>query len=214
MTESAQLDLFSQVPLPERLFLDWSRPLVEQAAEWLIDRAGDQAVLDLSDQLVIVPTRNAGRRLREMLANLAAERGTAVIPPLAVPPSILTNPEDGTAISGRTSAGELEALAAWIAVLEEIDLDEFRALFPIDPPVRDFAWARGTARDLISVRRTLGEAGLGFSDVLRRLPDEHEEIERWRDLSRLESDWLGFLDRRMDRCDRDQGTAVRPACCS
>lgn len=205
----SQLDLFTPAPSPPaRHFLDWSRPLLETAAEWLLDRAKSGGILDLSALLVIVPTRNAGRRLREMLANLANERGTAVIPPLAAPPSILTRPEDGAADLGRPIAGNVESMAAWIAALEGIDLKEYRALFPIDPPARDFSWAHGTARDLSALRRTLGESGLSLGDLTTRLPEGHEERERWQDLARLEREWLRRLDRGLHRCDREQARAL------
>jgi ATP-dependent helicase/nuclease subunit B len=213
MPDDPQLDLFAAAPdadrpKPPRHFLPWDRPLLEQAAGWLLDLAGDARPIDLSHLLVIVPTKNAGRRLREMLANLADERGTAVIPPLAAPPSILTRPETGAARLGLPIAGEIESMAAWIAVLESADLGAYRALFPIDPPAQDFAWARSTARDLTALRRTLGESGLGLADVSRRLPDGHEEMERWRDLARLEAAWLAWLDRQLGCCDREQARAM------
>ena len=191
---------------PARHFLDWDRPLLEQAADWLLGRAGDTRPIDLGHLLVIVPTRNAGRRLREMLANLADERGTALIPPLTAPPTVLIRPQAATA-SGLPVASELEATAAWIAVLERADLGALRALFPVDPPDQDFAWARGTARDLVKLKRTLGEAGLGLGDVAKRLPDGHEDAPRWRDLAALEDRWRHFLEQSLGRADREPARA-------
>ncbi|MBL9152960.1 MAG: PD-(D/E)XK nuclease family protein [Verrucomicrobiales bacterium] len=191
-------------PAPRRHFLSWDRPLLEQAADWLLGRAGDRLPIDLSHLLVIVPTRNAGRRFREMLANLADARGTAVSPPLAAPPTILIRPQPGA--SGLPVASELEATAAWIAVLERTDLGSLRALFPVDPPEQDFTWARGTARDLGALKRTLGEAGLGFGDVLKRLPEGHEDTPRWQDLAALEERWRQYLEKTPGRIDRE------PAC--
>ncbi|MCB1230887.1 MAG: hypothetical protein KDN19_11500 [Verrucomicrobiae bacterium] len=209
MPELHQPDLFSDPApaLPRRLFLGWDRPLLETATEWLMEQSQGGDVIDLSHLLVIVPTKNAGRRLREMLANLANENGTAVIPPLAVPPTIFARPEEGAALIGRPVAGNLEALSAWVAVLERIDLGDYRSLFPVEPPARDFSWTHGTARDLTALRRTLGESGLGLSDIARLLPKGHEEQERWRDLARLEEAWLQTLDRSLGRCDREQARA-------
>ena len=134
-----------------------------------------------------------------MLANLADERGTAVMPPLVAPPSLLLRPEIGAAELGRPIAGELESLAAWIAVLQEIPVDDLRALFPLDPPVRDFTWARGNARDFARLKADLGESGLTFSEVARRLPPGHDEAARWADLGRLETAWLDRLESRLPR---------------
>ena len=198
-----QLDLFSSpAPTARRLFLDWDRPLLERAAEWLLDQAGESSLLDLSDRLVVVPTRNAGRRLREMLANLADERGTAILPPLVAPPNILVRPEAGAAEVGLPIAGDLETLATWIDVLLEAPLDQMRALFPLDPPARDFSWARGTARELVQLKAELGESGLTLSEVSRRLPAEHDEADRWADLAQLERAWQDRL-RELGRCDRE-----------
>ena len=77
----------------------------------------------------------------------------------------------------------------------------------MEPPARDFSWTHGTARDLTALRRTLGESGLGLSDIARLLPKGHEEQERWRDLARLEEAWLQTLDRSLGRCDREQARA-------
>ncbi|MCB1234399.1 MAG: PD-(D/E)XK nuclease family protein [Verrucomicrobiae bacterium] len=209
MPDRSQMDLFNSEPSPKRVpprraFLPWDRPLLERAAEWLLDRAGPDLPIDLSHLLVVVPTRNAGRRLREMLANLADERGTAIVPPLAAPPAFLlaSGGEDSATVS--PIAGEIEALASWIAVLTDTDLQEYRGLFPIDPPDQDFRWARSTARDLTSLRSVLGEAGLSFAEVSRRLPADHEEADRWADLEKLEARWWSFLGRRLDRVDREE----------
>jgi len=184
----------------QRIFLDWNRPLLEQAAELLMTDAGEGGLLDLSETLAIVPTRNAARRLREMLANLAGERGTAVIPPLCGPPTLLVRPEDGAGLIGHPLAGTAEVLAAWISVLRNFEAGRYPHLFPIEPTLRDFAWAHGMARDLIEVRSILGEAGLLMADVARRLPVDHEEYERWQDLGGIEAEYQEIL-RELGRCD-------------
>ena len=183
-----------------RIFLDWDRPLLEQAAEWLMAQTGESDLLDLGELLAVVPTRNAARRLREMLANLAAERGTAVIPPLCGPPTLLANPEVGAAKIGRPLASAAEVLLSWISVLRSIEVEGFAHVFPIKPGIRDFSWAQGMAGDLIEVRLILGEAGLLMADVARRLPAEHEEKQRWMELGRIEEEYLTML-RELDRCD-------------
>jgi len=184
----------------QRIFLDWNRPLLEQAGEMLMAMAPESGVLDLSDTLVVVPTSNAARRLREMLANLAAERGTAVIPPLCGPPTLLVRPEDGAARIGRPLASTAEIWAAWISVLRNLQASDFPQLFPITPEVQDFAWAQGMAGDLIEVRSILGEAGLLMADVAKRLPAEHDEKDRWQDMARIEEQFLALL-RELERCD-------------
>ncbi len=204
-----QTDLFSDsAPAPpRRLFLDWDRPLLERAAEWLIKQSEGDDVLDLGHLLVIVPTRNSARRLREMLANLADERGTAVMPPLVAPPSLLVRADLGAARIGRPIAGDLEATAAWIKVLQSAELSRYPSLFPVPPAGQDFSWARGMARDLMRLRSDLGESGLTLAETSRRLPSGHEEAARWADLAKLEAAWLDQL-ARMDLCDRETARAL------
>ena len=56
-------------PMPvSRHFLSWERPLLSQAVAHLASGWDGKGPLDLSRLLVIVPTRQSGRRLREALA--------------------------------------------------------------------------------------------------------------------------------------------------
>lgn len=180
------------MPAITRHFLGWDRPLVELAGERLITR-GSERLLDLSHLLVIVPTRNSGRRLREMLAQLANTRGRALIPPRVAPPeyllSLISEPDEAT------TASPEESLLAWIRVLQKADLQKFRALFPVAPIAQDFGWARGTAAGLIELRQTLGEAGLDIGDVVELFGDQLEEEDRWIELTRLEKAYQQLLAR-------------------
>lgn len=180
-----------------RRFLDWNRPVLELAAERLL--AGTTPpVLDLGHLLVVVPTKNAGRRLREMLAHLAARDGRAICPPQVVPPefllSLISGPDDGRAASPE------EALLAWVTVLQKIHLDDFPALFPVPPANRDFQWALGTARSLNDLRNTLAEGGLSIAGNCELLAESLEEAARWEDLARLEAEFVATL-RQNDRED-------------
>lgn len=188
-TRSASNDPPAQVQRPAasaqvvRHFLGWDRPLVRAVVEHLAASWSGDGALDLSHWLVIVPTRNASRRLREALAAHAAERGAAVLPPRVVTPDFLTSPEH---VPELNPAGALESRLLWAAELLRLNLDEFRALFPIDPVERDFTWALQTADDLLDLRETLNEKGLSCEDVARIVENTEMEPERWRDLAAVE----------------------------
>ena len=100
-----------------RFFLPWDRPLLPQAVRFLAgDWSGGQP-LDLSRLVVVVATKQAGRRLREGLAAYAAERSQAVFPPRVLTPDrLLMEGQSGTV------ASPLESLLAWADVLFELDL--------------------------------------------------------------------------------------------
>jgi ATP-dependent helicase/nuclease subunit B len=138
----------------------------------------------LSDVLVVVPTRQSGRRLREALAELAATRNSAVLAPRVVLPEDLLVPPEGA--PGPRVATRLEAQLAWVRVLRDVDLEEFRAVFPLDPPARNFAWANRLAVQLQRLQVTLGENGLRLGDVARRADEGLPEKERWQQLAALE----------------------------
>ena len=95
-----------------------------------------EGVLNLSDHLIIVPTRNAGRRLRESLAVFAADKGAAVFPPLVTTPDFLTSPDRLPNASVPTIDRETNRLV-WAATLMGIDLRSFSRLFPAEPVTRD-----------------------------------------------------------------------------
>ncbi|HVU26073.1 MAG TPA: PD-(D/E)XK nuclease family protein [Opitutus sp.] len=164
-----------------RHFLPWDSPLLPQAVAWLAGAWQGAGPLDLGDTLVVVPTRQSGRRLREALAEHAAKHGQAAFPPrVTTPEGLLTlEPPAG-------AASRLEALVAWTEVLRAADLDEFRELFPVDPPERSFAWARRLARQLLRLQATLAEAGLRLGGVAAAGGD-FVEAERWEQLGELEA---------------------------
>jgi ATP-dependent helicase/nuclease subunit B len=160
----------------------WDQPLLKRAVGWLAEGWRGGAPLDLSSVLVVVPTRQSGRRLREALAAFAAERGQAVFPPRVILP-------EGIIARGRAEAGaasRMEALLAWVEVFREADLGAFREVFPVDPPSRTFAWALRLAGEFAGLKSTLGEAGLRLADVLPRAGADFAEAGRWREIAELE----------------------------
>ncbi len=164
-------------------FLSWDTPLVQAVAVHLAAGWNGGGALDLSEWMIVVPTRNASRRLREALAVHAAIHHAAVLPPLTVTPDFLTSPER---VTGMEAAGRVDTLLLWAAEMLRVNLDDHRQLFPVDPVERNFTWALKTANDLLQVRETLNENGLSLSDAARMLENSEMEPERWRDLARLE----------------------------
>jgi hypothetical protein len=189
-----------------RHFLPWDRPLPAAAVAWLVGGWSGEGPLDLANWLVVVPTRQAGRRLREALAAHAAERGQAVFPPHVATPDGLIAPELPAGAATR-----LESLLAWAEVLRGIELEEYREVFPVDPPARQAAWALSLAEQLVRLQGTLGEGGLRIADVPRCAGGEFPEAERWRQLAALEGAYdeaLAAIDRRDERAARIAAAAA------
>ncbi|MFQ3578340.1 MAG: hypothetical protein SNJ52_04950, partial [Verrucomicrobiia bacterium] len=157
---------------PQRHWLSSAAPLAEQAAHWLLARAGDP-IVDLSRWMVIVPTRNAARLLGENLAKLA--EGRALLAPDVVVPSEVrsraTTPE---------TASSAEMLIAWARVFSDTPPEEYAAFLP-----------RGMPADLVSVAARMvdleenlceGPWDLADPSFASHIPEENE---RWEQIGSL-----------------------------
>ncbi len=168
--------------MPRRIFLTWSQPLLPAVVEHLCAEWKDGA-LDLSHLVAVVPTAEAGRRVKEALALRAAARGTAVLSPHIITPEVIT----AWALAEMPAvATPAETLLVWMQVLTDVPLEDYAALFPVPPVSRDATWARSTAGEMIRLRHRLEEGGRTLADATRRLGAAHPETERWNDLARLE----------------------------
>ncbi|MGA3007670.1 MAG: hypothetical protein ABSE59_07245, partial [Opitutaceae bacterium] len=94
-----------------RHFLPWDRPLLPQAVAFLSGGWAGSTPLDLSALLVVVPTQQSGRRLREALAGHAAAHGQAAFPPRVFTPDRLIAEGLGAGVASR-----IESLLAWTDV--------------------------------------------------------------------------------------------------
>jgi ATP-dependent helicase/nuclease subunit B len=154
----------------ERVFLGWDRPFLGQAADWLLDRRGD-----LPRMLVVVPTAQGGRRLREAMAEKA---GALLSPKFATPGSLMKTP------APEVAADWVERVA-WVEVLEGTeDWSGYQELFPQAPEVGG-EWAGGFAGEMTALRRALQENGLTLGAAARSLSGSIE-AGRWDALARLE----------------------------
>lgn len=173
-------------------FLDPSRPLVSAVADWLAARAQPTpaGVAALDRFFVVVPTREAGRRLRVALARAFADRGGVIPPRIGLPGRLLAPAEPGAL----PTASDAECRAVLAKLLLELGRDECRDLLP--PSVRaprgerpDFAWALRQASALGRVLDTLAQAALLARDVpaaLTAAGAPAAEDARWRDLALVE----------------------------
>lgn len=137
---------------PQRIFLGWHRPALELIAERLLNLHRQDARA-LRRRIVIVPTRESGRRLREALAAGAA--GGALLSPRIMQMQQLLHPADPAV------ADTLMTQAAWQAELQEPDIAEaFSLLCPESAAAGDEAPGRD------SWRVSLAERLHSLSDLL------------------------------------------------
>lgn len=168
--------------------MDWKTPALEHAADFLLRQArrADGAV-DLRDTLVLVPTKHAGRRLRERLAVAAAKDGRALlISPVEMPPALF-RPRP----SSQPLAAGAAAEAFWRRTLRSVPKDEAGPL-RIGNDWRLSATQAALADQLASLRDSLCEENhtlQSFSEKYAAL-DEPVELERWQCLAGLEKKYL------------------------
>lgn len=167
--------------MPTPTFFDWSAPLLPAMVDRLLPQRGE-GPLDMGDALILAPTRQAGRRLRETLAREWRRRGGTALLSLEVhPPSYLLQPADHV-----PAAHRFDWTRAWRDVLAAVDPRTLPHLFPerVDPPGPEEALAFG--QRLQDLREDLLDAGLDFHAVAARTDDGMEQA-RWHNLASLEA---------------------------
>jgi len=169
-----------------RHFTGWDAPVLTTTVAFLSRDWDGRGSLDLSDHLVLVPTRHAGRRLREALAVDAARFDSAVLPPLVVTPDFLYAAArlDGT---GTPVASPWTTQLIWTGLLLDLPLASYRRVFPVDPVERQLKWANDNASELLRVRSLLIESDLDFSEAAEILASHDIEPGRWAELAGIEA---------------------------
>lgn len=179
----------------ERIFLGWDRPVVEAVADHLLSGL-NPPFFNLSGTVVLVPTRQAARRLRATLAARSAERGGAVGGLEVVTPSWLLR----LGVPELPEADSITTSAVITSMLGRLGPENFPALFAACPEEPSPEWLRGAASVVQRTRSALADGGLSVRDVVDRFSGDLQELDRWQDLARLEAGvssaftGLGFSD--------------------
>ena len=175
------------MPAPALHFWNWNKPILQHAVDELT-RGWTGGELNLSSKLIIVPTAEAGRRLREALAIAAAQRDGAVVAPWVWHPEIALKWEQGS----RDVASAVQEQMAWRSVLSAARAAKFPALFPAMVASPEASWISGTAEVLCGLARTLGAGGHTMGSVSQAL-EGVEDHARWIELAELEKRYLATL---------------------
>jgi ATP-dependent helicase/nuclease subunit B len=162
--------------MPERIFLGYDSPFLPLLVERLLaDRES------LAESLVIVPTGQSGRILREHLAAAV----TAILAPAVTTPGALLHIEDPS-----VAPPWIEKIA-WTEALTSIpagDWENYADLFPVPPDTGDGNpdWAVSLAAEITALRATLQEHRHNLFSASKFLAST-PEAGRWENLARLET---------------------------
>src|SRR5215510_6343499 len=115
----------------QREFLDWRKPALAAAAEYLADRFLQPRELDLGRTIVVVPGGRAGRRLREILVKIAEESDLTL-----TPPAIVTQHElpEQLYLPQWPFADVLTQQLAWVEALQSFPPAQLASYLP-HPPI-------------------------------------------------------------------------------
>lgn len=149
----------------KRTFLGWDRPFLESVVEWLLGRAGQMHTM-----VLVVPTQEAGRHLRTVMAM----KNVGMVPRVVTPQFLLKS----LSLSER-----LQRRAAWQKVLVGAERETLEALLPRHEGQLDSAASRQLATQMLDLEQTLALGGKSFFHVKSLAPAL--EKERWATLEQL-----------------------------
>ena len=154
---------------PQLVVLPDSATFATESARWLYQQ-GEQ----LAQTLVLVPTSQSIRRVRQRLADL----GGGLTPKMLTPGGLLKT------APGASSAVEL---MAWVEVLEDVPWENLGDAFAGAPTADENGQGLlPVARSLVDARKELQEVGLLLKDGAEKLAETPTEEKRWKILALLE----------------------------
>ncbi|MDR2116578.1 MAG: PD-(D/E)XK nuclease family protein [Planctomycetaceae bacterium] len=185
-----------------RIFLNWNRPLLQTAADFLIERFAKDGQFDLRHVFLVLPGKRAMNRLEELLAEKVEKLVDAgKLEPAWYPPEFLTPgtlPEKFYEL--RTLiADELTQRLAWIHTIDQLEdehPDFLLQLLP-HPPKRDHLNTRlALGKMFATLHRELAADVLDFAEVaeLCNKMKIESEVRRWNTLAKLQEKYLNLLD--------------------
>ncbi len=167
---------------------DWNAPLLDKAVALLTRAHTGDGALDLTRSLVVVPTAESSRRLREALALHMSAHDSAVMAPWVWHPELCLMRD----VDRKRAASQIESLLAWVRTLQMFDLAALKHLLPKTPSSLTMPWLTSMAETMLDLQSTLGAGGLDFAAVAA---SEHAATDRarWLDLAKLEAHWTRLL---------------------
>ena len=180
-----------------RVFIGWKQPAVQSSAHYLLDRYTTDGLADLTSVTIVTPTRRAGRRLREVLMQVAADREVGFFPPkvttVGALPELLYEKK-------LPFAPRLVQQFAWVDALKSTALNTLKKILP-EYPERDDdpRWMELGAL----VQRQyleLTDNRLDFAEVAKKGQELREQLNgftdfaRWQALAQVQERYLKTLD--------------------
>ncbi len=175
--------------------MGWDRPLLPAAARLLADRYASDDTFDLSSVVVVLPGSRPGRRLKELLLDVAIENQKRLVPPRIVTagrlPELFYDPQ-------RPPVDPLASRMLWAAALRRVSQSQgLKAVFPDIPTDDDLrGWDR-LAADVQRLHSEVARGGNRLEDVARIVGQSamsgFTDVERWELLAEVEREYARLL---------------------
>jgi hypothetical protein len=177
----------------KRIFLPWDRPALAEAVDYLVRHYGSARELDLAGVVVVVPGSRAGRRLLELLVDLAERQHLPLTPPTIVTvgrlPELLYTAK-------RPFANDLVQQLTWSESLRRSPPEVLERLMAVPPTDGDLMAWLSLGEVLGRLHRELAADKLNFTDVAKECADAStaRECQRWQALAAVQRQYLDTLD--------------------
>ena len=176
-----------------RHFLDWNKPALPAAADFLISRYANGDQLDLSKVILVFPGRRAARRMLELLVQRGSPKWPTLVPPRMTTFNLfpeLLYPQQ------QKLADDLTQLLVWRKALYAVNPQEIRAALPNRPDENSVSSWLALCESLRKQHNELAADGMEFDEVHLKLTElgNTEEAERWKALRRIQAEYLMQLD--------------------
>jgi RecB family exonuclease len=175
-------------------FLDWDKPCLQRAADFLLGLTEDSNRFDLGELIVVLPASRAVRRLTELLLERALEVQAVLTPPKII--TVGSLPEQLYS-SEVPTASELDSQIAWVQSLKNFESAELEAVFGTLPEEEDFNGWMKLAGCLMSLWKEVSGAGLDFETLQERASARmpgFDDCERWQLIAEIHRCYLRLLE--------------------
>lgn len=174
-------------------FLGWDAPPIDSLSNWILEAFAGDAILDLSQCLIALPSSAAVRQLQQQLVEHTLAHNLAYLPPEII--TIGTLPE--SLYATKTAASESLQHLVWLDLLKKnSSAGKLKSFLPVPPQLtNNSAWVQ-IAESVARLHRELSGDGIRFNDVVKYLGNSGFQLEqaRWVELSKLQEAYLRTLD--------------------
>lgn len=174
-------------------FLDWSRPALSTAADWLLNRFRNGNTLSLQNVVLVVPGGRAARRLLEVLVERCESQGIIFEPGKIITPGELP---ELLYVAKLPFANAVTQEFAWLQALRESPEADLTQIARRLPSLDDRGGWLALADVIAEIHRELAAEVLDFGHVAWRLEfgGSLREAKRWQILDDIQQRYLRILD--------------------